>query len=134
MQRRQQKGPQNQHLERPLQEVHMDTVYMKTVLITSQNLPGARIVSKRSVMMSVMRYITLLLLLLSQAPAADPLRCLHVKGEPTPGNWEKAARVMLDHGPRGEASPRAPTEVRTLWSDTHLYVRFKCPFRAMHLR
>jgi len=112
----------------------MHTLYMKTILITSPPLASSVLRIALSVMMSVMRHVILFLILLSPASAADALRCLHVNGEPTPGDWENAAKVMLDRGPRGEASPLPPTEVRTLWSDTHLYVRFKCPFRSMYLR
>lgn len=81
-----------------------------------------------------MRAFALFLLLLSQAVAARPLRCHHVKGEPTPAAWNRAERALLERGPRGEAIPLPPAEVRTLWSDTHLYVQFVCPFQSMHLR
>lgn len=81
-----------------------------------------------------MRRIALFFLFLSLAPGADPIRCLHVDGVPGPSDWDKASRVLLERGPREEAVTLPPTEVRTLWSDTHLYVRFVCPFRSMYLR
>ena len=84
----------------------MDRVYMKTILITSKTFPRPHRIT-RSVIMSVMRHVILFFLLLSPAPAADALRCLHVKAEPTPGDWQKAAKVTLDRGPRGEVTPLA---------------------------
>lgn len=42
--------------------------------------------------------------------------------------------MLLERGPRGETVALAPTEVRTLWSETALYVQFVCPFRQMYLR
>jgi len=81
-----------------------------------------------------MRLPILVLLLASQALAVKPLRTHHVKGDPSPADWDRAEHVLLERGPRGEAIPLAATDVRTLWSDSHLYIRFVCPFRSQYLR
>ena len=55
-------------------------------------------------------------------------------GFPVEGDWERASPISFAHDWRGEnQDPRRQTEVRVVWSEDELYLRFHCRCRAIHV-
>ena len=55
-------------------------------------------------------------------------------GFPEAGFWERAPAVRFDRDWRGEQSdPQRATEVRLLWNEQMLYMRFVCHYRELHV-
>ena len=51
---------------------------------------------------------------------------------PTNRDWSRAAPVAFSHDWRGlNRDPQRETEVRSLWSDGALFVRFRCRYRSI---
>jgi alpha-galactosidase len=54
-------------------------------------------------------------------------------GFPMEAEWEHAAPVCFSHDWQGRnEDPQRQTEVRVLWSDSEIYVRFRCRYRAIY--
>ncbi len=73
--------------------------------------------------------IALSYLLLSAA-----LPCHRAPAEPSEADWAKAQPALLERNSVGEPLPAPLTEVRTLWTPTHLLIRFVCPYRELNLK
>ena len=86
---------------------------------------------------------------LSQAPVSEApcavafptatLTIAHVSGEPTLSldddavEWKNAATtVIVKDCSRRVDYPDLETEVRGFWTDTHLHLRFRCPYRSLN--
>jgi len=85
----------------------------------------------------------LLVLLTSQiAIAADSALIESTKSEQdNPPNteaklifWQEARPITAESGPYGEPLPRYRTEVRSRWTDKHLYFLFICPYERLNLK
>jgi len=67
------------------------------------------------------------------------LTIAHVSGEPTlslddnAAEWKNAATtVIVKDCSRRVDYPDLETEVRGFWTDTHLHLRFRCPYRSLN--
>lgn len=74
--------------------------------------------------------------LLARSLPAPRVRALRVDRDFEPGRggavWQKASPTWLDaESLTGAARAELATEVRLLWSDRHLYLRYVCPFRQL---
>jgi hypothetical protein len=54
--------------------------------------------------------------------------------DPSAPLWAGAKPVVADKGRWGEKIDTGPTEIRSRWSRTDLYLLFVCPYRRMHLK
>jgi alpha-galactosidase len=55
-------------------------------------------------------------------------------GFPVESDWKRATPVRFAHDWQGQNhDPQRQTQVRLLWSETELYVRFHCRYRAIHV-
>jgi hypothetical protein len=55
-------------------------------------------------------------------------------GFPVEGDWERAVSVSFSHDWQGKnEDPPRQTEVRVLWTDSELYLRFRCHYRTIHV-
>jgi alpha-galactosidase len=53
-------------------------------------------------------------------------------GFPLDGDWERAIPVRFCHDWQGKSEdPQRQTEVRVLWSESELYLRFRCLYRSI---
>ena len=52
---------------------------------------------------------------------------------PSSAFWQSAPVILLDQSASGESLAGPPTEVRSRWSLTHLYVIFTCPYEVLSL-
>jgi len=53
--------------------------------------------------------------------------------DPNSPLWKAAQPVVTEHGPQNELTPGHRTEVRSRWSDKHLYFFFTCPYEELYL-
>jgi hypothetical protein len=49
-------------------------------------------------------------------------------------HWKGVAGVFAEHDPRAEPVPGHRTEIRSRWTDRHLYFLFICPYAELHLK
>jgi alpha-galactosidase len=55
-------------------------------------------------------------------------------GFPVEEEWQRAEPVSFCHDWQGKnEDPQRSTEIRVLWSDDHLYIRFRCRYRAIYV-
>jgi hypothetical protein len=54
--------------------------------------------------------------------------------DPDAAWWKSAPAVMFEHGRYGEKIAGLATEVRSLWTQDHLYFLFSGRYQALHLR
>ena len=55
-------------------------------------------------------------------------------GFPTEGEWERTTPVRFSHDWQGKnEDPARRTEVQVLWSDSELYLRFRCCYRTLYV-
>jgi alpha-galactosidase len=55
-------------------------------------------------------------------------------GFPVEQEWQRAEPVTFCHDWQGKnEDPSRSSEVRLLWSDDHLYIRFRCRYRAIYV-
>ncbi|HTA56826.1 MAG TPA: carbohydrate-binding family 9-like protein [Candidatus Baltobacteraceae bacterium] len=70
-------------------------------------------------------------------PTAYALRLkesVGLDGFPEAGFWERAPAIRFEGDWRGEQSdPQRATEVRLLWNEQMLYMRFVCHYRELHV-
>lgn len=53
---------------------------------------------------------------------------------PTAPHWADVPAVMIDRDYLGAPIPGRPTEVRSRWTRTHLYLLYTCPYDALYLK
>ncbi len=55
-------------------------------------------------------------------------------GFPIEGEWERTTPVRFSHDWQGKnEDPQRLTEVRVLWRESELYLRFRCRYRTIHV-
>lgn len=54
--------------------------------------------------------------------------------DPASALWSGAAPVLIESGRFGEKIPGRPTEVRSRWTATDLYLLYTCPYERLHLK
>lgn len=92
-------------------------------------------------MIAAMPWIVGLLLLMLAAPAAtqEVARSRRLQGnvvlntDPDSGLWFGAPAVIAENSARGTPTPGHRTEIRSRWTDTHLYFLFICPYEELYL-
>jgi hypothetical protein len=90
---------------------------------------------------TAMRWIAGLWIVMLAAPAAMPqvARSSRLQGnvvlntDPDSGLWLGAPAVMATHSAKGEETPRHRTEIRSRWTDTHLYFLFICHYEELYV-
>jgi hypothetical protein len=60
-------------------------------------------------------------------------RDFELRADPQSAEWAGAPRVSIDRDYLGNAIAGRPTEVRSRWTDEHLYLLFVCPYDELHL-
>jgi hypothetical protein len=61
-------------------------------------------------------------------------RQVGTNGFPFEGDWRRATPVWFSHDWQGKnEDPQRRTEVRLLWGESDLYVRFRCRYRTIHV-
>jgi len=77
------------------------------------------------------------------AGAADPAAVLEstytprdvdLTADPKTEFWSAAPHVAADRNYLAQPIPGAPTEIRSRWSDQHLYLMYTCPYDELNLR
>ncbi len=53
---------------------------------------------------------------------------------PAAAEWSDAPRVVADHDMTGRPIDGPPTEVRSRWTQEHLYLLYICPYDALNLK
>ncbi|HEY8550388.1 MAG TPA: carbohydrate-binding family 9-like protein [Vicinamibacterales bacterium] len=61
-------------------------------------------------------------------------RDFELTADPGTREWTDAPRVTIDRDYLGRPIPGRPTEVRSRWTDTHLYLLYVCPFDTLNLK
>ena len=70
----------------------------------------------------------------SEVIAVRLSREVGANGFPVDGDWERAVPIWFSHDWQGKnEDPQRQTEVRVLWSEQELYLRFRCRYRAIHV-
>lgn len=54
--------------------------------------------------------------------------------DPLRGEWRDAPRVVVDHEVSGRPLAGPPTEIRSRWTKTHLYLLYVCPYDELNLK
>lgn len=77
-------------------------------------------------------------LLLAEPPAVFESLLVHrnfeLSADPDAKQWKAAPRVLLTQDYLGKTIPGPPTEIRSRWSKTHLYLLFICPYKELHMK
>lgn len=68
--------------------------------------------------------------IVSKYAAADT----ELSANPDAPFWRGVAGVRAENGPLGTPTPGHKTEIRSRWTDKHLYVLFVCPYEKLHLK
>lgn len=53
--------------------------------------------------------------------------------DPSSAFWSSAPAILLTRNNQGDPLPGPASEVRSRWSNEHLYVLFTCPYDTLHL-
>ena len=53
--------------------------------------------------------------------------------DPESPQWAKAPRVIASRDYLGEPIPGPPTEIRSRWTNDHLYLLYICPYDELNL-
>ncbi len=61
-------------------------------------------------------------------------KALPLTANPTAAHWREVAPVISENDHWGKPVPGHKTEIRSRWTDTHLYLLFTCPFVEMNLK
>lgn len=61
-------------------------------------------------------------------------RDFELSADPGAPQWKDAPRVVIDHDYLGQPIAGRPTEVRSRWTDGHLYLLYVCPYDALNLK
>jgi len=90
-----------------------------------------------------MRTLTLLLILAAAAAVADGpgvLLSRYAKADfpltanPDAAPWKGVPGVFAENGPMGQPTPGHRTEIRSRWTQQHLYLLFVCPYETLYLK
>ncbi|HXG32890.1 MAG TPA: carbohydrate-binding family 9-like protein [Bryobacteraceae bacterium] len=54
--------------------------------------------------------------------------------DPDSPAWKGIPGVFAERGPRGEPAPGHRTEIRSRWTERHLYFLFICPYEQLYLK
>jgi hypothetical protein len=54
--------------------------------------------------------------------------------DPGSADWRQAPRVIADRNYVGESIPGPPTEIRSRWTNEHLYLLYVCPYDELNLK
>jgi hypothetical protein len=54
--------------------------------------------------------------------------------DPEVPQWRAVKGIIAENDQRGKPNPAHRTEIRSRWSDNHLYLLFICPYEQLHLR
>jgi hypothetical protein len=54
--------------------------------------------------------------------------------DPDAPQWRNVPGVFAENGPLGEPVPGHRTEIRSRWTDKHIYFLFICPYERLHLK
>lgn len=57
-----------------------------------------------------------------------------LSADPTRPEWKDAPRVTAGRNYLNEAIPGPPTEIRSRWTKTHLYLLYICPYDTLNLK
>ena len=61
-------------------------------------------------------------------------RDFELSGDPQGPQWKDAPRVVLDRDYLGQPIAGPPTEVRSRWTNEHLYLLYVCPYDELNLK
>jgi len=87
--------------------------------------------------------VMLMALMVWVAATADPpaviesaraARDFDLSANPTSVEWATAPRVQVTRNYLGEPIPGPPTEIRSRWTNEHLYLLYICPFDELNLK
>ncbi len=67
--------------------------------------------------------------ILSQRARSD----FALTADPSSPQWKDVKGVFADKGPRGEAVPFGPTEIRSRWTKDNIYFLFICPYDQLYM-
>jgi hypothetical protein len=59
---------------------------------------------------------------------------LEMMADPTRAEWREVSPVLIERDMWGKPLAVRPTEVRSRWSRTHLYLLYSCPYEALNLK
>lgn len=68
--------------------------------------------------------------IVSHYSAAD----FELTADPGAPHWKNVTGVIAENGPLGDPTPGHRTEIRSRWTDRHLYFLFVCPYEELHLK
>jgi hypothetical protein len=54
--------------------------------------------------------------------------------DPAAPAWKAASAVYAENGPKGNPTPGHRTEIRSRWTEGHLYFLFICPYEQLNLK
>ena len=54
--------------------------------------------------------------------------------DPARAEWRNAPRVIADRDRAGQPIPGRPTEIRSRWTNAHLYLLYSCPYDELNLK
>jgi hypothetical protein len=86
------------------------------------------------------KLVALLLLLVMPADAPGVIESQYaakdfdLTADPSSPEWAKAPRVLVDRDYFGEPIAGAATEVRSRWTNDHLYLLYSCPYDQLNLK
>ncbi len=90
-----------------------------------------------------MRFLLLILaVFVAAAPAAEPdvivshraARDFPLTADPDSPYWKDVSGVVAENNAYGKPTPGHRTEIRSQWTDRHLYLLFICPYEELHLK
>jgi hypothetical protein len=61
-------------------------------------------------------------------------RDFRLTADPAAPHWKDAPSVVAENGPMGNPVPGHRTEIRSRWSNGHLYFLFIAPYETLHLK
>jgi hypothetical protein len=61
-------------------------------------------------------------------------RDFELSADPAAPVWKEAVAVFAENGPKGDPEPAHRTEIRSRWTDTHLYFLFVSPYQTLYLK
>jgi hypothetical protein len=61
-------------------------------------------------------------------------RDFELSADPARAEWKDAPRIVIDRDYLGQSIAGRPTEVRSRWTDTHLYLLYVCPYDELNLK
>src|SRR5436190_1614315 len=89
-----------------------------------------------------MKHLALFLLLSTMLAADSPGRIespyaaqeFALTADPAAAHWKSVQPVIADRDRYGKPVPSHRTEIRTRWTNEHLYILFVCPYEKLYLK